>query len=209
MSARFLPPEPAGPEPELGDPAAQPATEQLPQQPSPAPPQHQAAPPAGWAPPSPGPGPPPPSGWQPGQPQWGWQAQPQPPDNNPAVAGFVLAVTGPALLVVSLGLSSIFSVLCSGFAIFYSLRGRRRVDQGLTPKHRGLAQAGFIVGIVGLILALIATAVWIALLSNDEFRDDLEREFEDRDGGGSDGFETKLRLAAAVARVGLAAVAGA
>ena len=211
MSERFLPPEPAGPEPELGDRDVQPATEQLPHEPAPA---HQPPPPAGWAPPSPpGPSPgawqPPPPGWQPGQAQWGWQAQPQPPANNPAVVGFVLAITSPALLVVSLGLSSILSALCSGFAILYSLRGRRRVDQGLTPQHRGLAQAGFIVGIVGLILALIATASWIALLSNDEFRDDIEREFEDRDGGGSDGFETKLRLAAALARAGLALAGGA
>jgi hypothetical protein len=216
LSARFLPPEPAGPEPDLGDRAAPQATEPLQQQASPAhqpPPQRQAPPPAGWAPPSPGPSPgpwqPPPPGWQPGQAQWSWQAQPQPPANNPAVVGFVLAVTGPALLVVSFGLSSIFSALCSGFAILYSLRGRRRVDQGLTPQHRGLAQAGFIIGIVGLILALFATAGWIALLSNEEFRDDIEREFDDRDGGGGDGFETNLRLAAAVARVGLAAVAGA
>ena len=216
MTARFLPPEPAGPEPELGDGSAQPATEQLPQQPSPAhqpSPQHQAPPPAGWAPPSPGPSPgawqPPPPGWQPGQAQWGWQAQPQPPANNPAVVGFVLAVTGAALLVVSFGLSSIFSALCSGFAILYSLRGRRRVDQGLTPQHRGLAQAGFVVGIVGLILALIATAAWIALLSNDEFLDDIERELEDRDGGGGGGFETKLRLAGALARAGLALAGGA
>ena len=46
--------------------------------------------------------------------------------------------------------------------------------------------------------------MWIIVFNNDEFLDDLERELEDRDGGGSDGFETKLRLAAAVARVGLA-----
>ena len=153
------------------------------------PPQHAGAPPqqapsrAAWQPPPPG-----------------WQPQPQPPDNNPAVAGFVLALTAIGLLVLSAGLSSIFSVGCACFAIFYSLRGRRRVHEGLTPKHRGLAQAGFIVGIVGLVLALIATALWIALLTSDEFWDDLDREFDDEDGGGGDGFETKLRLAAALAR---------
>ena len=80
----------------------------------------------------------PPAGWQQPQPQWGWQPQPTVPDNGPAVAGFVLSLTAIGLLVLSAGLSSIVSVGCAGFGIFYSLAGRRRVDRGETPKHRGL-----------------------------------------------------------------------
>ena len=120
----------------------------------------------------------------------------------------MLALTAIGLLLVSAGLSSIVSVGCAGFAIFYSLKGRSRVDQGLTPKHRGLAQAGLIVGIVSLVLALIATAGWIIIFSSDELLDDLERELEDQDGGEGGGFETKVRLAGVLARA-CACLAGA
>lgn len=180
----FLPPEPAGPPPDLGEEPAQP-------QPSP------QAPPQGWQPPgqAPQPGPgwqqppagwqPPPQGWQPPPPgwqpppagsqpqagwhtpqaQWGWQAQPKAPGNGQAVAGFILSLTALGLLVLSAGLSSIVSVGCAAFGISYSVAGRRRVDRGETPQHRGLAQAGFVIGITALVLALLATAGWILLIA--------------------------------------------
>lgn len=170
-SRQFLPPQPAGPEPELG---ARPA----PQAP-PAPPQPQApsyAPPAGAAQP-------------PQQPQqyqqtWSYAQQPVPPqaDNGPAVAGFVLSIVSVALLFLSAGLSSLISVGCSIFGIVYSRKGKKKVEKGETTKNAGLAQAGFIVGIVSLCLAALATLIWIgvviAAVSDEEFRDDLEREFD-------------------------------
>lgn len=170
-SRQFLPPQPAGPEPELG---ARPA----PQAP-PAPPHPQApsfAPPAGAAQP-------------PQQPQqyqqtWSYAQQPVPPqaDNGPAVAGFVLSIVSVALLFLSAGLSSLISVGCSIFGIVYSRKGKKKVEKGETTKNAGLAQAGFIVGIVSLCLAALATLIWIgvviAAVSDEEFRDDLEREFD-------------------------------
>jgi hypothetical protein len=145
-SRQFLPPQPAGPEPELG---ARPA-----------------------APP-----PPPPQGWA--YPQQ--QVQPQ-ADNGPAVAGFVLSIVSVSLLFLSAGLSSVISVGSSIFGIVYSRKGKKKVEKGETAKHAGLAQAGFIVGIVSLCLAVLATLIWTAILiaaiSDEEFRDDLEREFD-------------------------------
>jgi hypothetical protein len=145
-SRQFLPPQPAGPEPELG---ARPA-----------------------APP-----PPPPQGWA--YPQQ--QVQPQ-ADNGPAVAGFVLSIVSVSLLFLSAGLSSVISVGSSIFGIVYSRKGKKKVEKGETAKHAGLAQAGFIVGIVSLCLAVLATLIWtailIAALTDEEFRDDLEREFD-------------------------------
>ena len=157
---QFLPPQPAGPEPELG---ARPAP------PPPSPPAY--APPA-----------------QAAQPQyqqtWGYAQQQQQPqaDNGPAVAGFVLSIVSVALLFLSAGLSSLISVGCSIFGIVYSRKGKKKVEQGETNKNAGLAQAGFIVGIVSLCLAALATLIWTAVLiaavSDEEFRDDLEREFD-------------------------------
>ncbi len=156
-SRQFLPPQPAGPEPELG---ARPAPQ--------APPQAAYAPPAQAAPPQ-------------YQQTWGYAQQPQ-ADNGPAVAGFVLSIVSVALLFLSAGLSSLISLGCSIFGIVYSRKGKKKVEQGETTKNAGLAQAGFIVGIVSVCLAALATLIWIAVLiaalSDEEFRDDLEREFD-------------------------------
>jgi hypothetical protein len=172
----FLPPEPAGPEPELGDRPAQPP----PQVPPPA---------YGYTPPPPPPGygyPPPPPPASPGQayqpppgygqppayapppgyaypPPWGYPQQ-QVPDNGQAIAGFVLSLVSLGLLIVSAGLSTIISIGCAIAGIICSRNGKKKVDAGETPKHRGLAQAGFIIGWVGLGLSILATIFWIVVI---------------------------------------------
>jgi hypothetical protein len=148
-SPQFLPPQPAGPEPELGA--------------RPAPPPPQYAPPA-----------------QAAQREQQWSYAPPPPqaENGPAVAGFVLSIVSVSLLFLSAGLSSLISVGCAIFGIVYSRTGKKKVEARETTKNAGLAQAGFIVGIVSLCLAALATLIWIALLIDEEFRDDLKREFD-------------------------------
>jgi hypothetical protein len=143
----FLPPQPAGPEPELGT--------------------------------RPAPEPPPPA-------YGDWQRQPQSqPDNGPAVAGFVLSVISGGLLVISLGLSTIVSVACAVLGLVYSRKGKRKVESGETSKNAGLANAGWIIAIVSLVLSLIATAVYVALVialaTDPEFREDFENEFDNSD----------------------------
>jgi hypothetical protein len=193
----FLPPEPAGPEPELGDrppqappPQGPPVGAQPPGAPPPPPPPPpgfgyppppgQVAPPGqpapghGYPPPPPGqPYPPPPGyGYPPGAPAppgypypppWGY-AQQRVPDNGPAVAGFVFSLVAGGLLIISGGLSSVISIACAIVGIVYSRKGKRRVDAGETPKHRGLAQAGFIIGWISLGLSLLATIAWTLIL---------------------------------------------
>jgi hypothetical protein len=175
---RFLPPEPAGPEPELSEPPAK----QEP--PPPPPPQQQQQQTYGYPPPPPGqpyyaPPPPPPPGYgqpppqgypaqgYPAQgypPQWGY-AQPPVPDNGQAVAGFVFSLVSLGLLVISAGLSSLVSVGCAIAGIILGRNGKRKVDTGKTPKHRGLAQAGFIVGWISLALSILATVAWTLVLA--------------------------------------------
>jgi hypothetical protein len=165
----FLPPEPAGPEPELGG---------RPQQPPPPPPQTYGypppppgQPPPGYSYPPPGQGHPPPPGYAypppppPGYayPPWGYPQQPV-PDNGSAVAGFVLSLVSGGLLIVSAGFSSVISIACAIVGIIYSRKGKQKVEAGETPKHRGLAQAGFIIGWVSLGLSILATIAWIVVL---------------------------------------------
>jgi hypothetical protein len=159
-SRQFLPPQPAGPEPELG-------MRPVPETP-----------------------PPPAPGWtQPPQ-----QAQ---PDNGPAVAGFVLSVVSTGLLVITFGLSSIVSLGCAIAGLVYSRKGKQKVERGETTKHAGLANAGWIISIVGVILAALATILYtviaILLASDEEFREDFEREFDN-----SEAIRAVVRVAVAL-----------
>jgi len=193
----FLPPRPAGREPELGEPATQarsrapadgvgdapPVTSQPSYQGFAAPGPSQR--PAGWSATEPTATPGYPNGG--GQPAW---SQPSTApvhgeqDNGSAVAGFVLSLVSGGLLVTSFGLSSIVSVVCGGLGIFYSLRGKRAIGQGRThKKQRGLAQAGFVIGIIATALSVIATVFWgiaLGIWIDEGGFDDLERELERR-----------------------------
>jgi hypothetical protein len=190
----FLPPEPAGPEPELG--ARPPRAPDPPPAPQPPPgyaPQYQQPPP-GWQQPPPG--------WQAPPPgAWGWAPRPAEPDNGPAVAGFILSIVAGGLLLVTAGLSSIISIGCAIFGILQSRQGKRKVAAGETGKNAGLAQAGFIVGIVSLVLSVLATLGWtlviVLLVTDDEFREDFENDTD----GGFNLTTTAVRLAAAGLRV--------
>jgi hypothetical protein len=200
----FLPPEPAGPEPELGDRPAQapapppPPQQQPPQQPTqtygyPPPPGYGAPPPPpppppgyGYPPPPPGaypPAPPPPGQGYPPPPPPGYAYPPPPPwaypqqavpDNGPAVAGFVFSLVSGGLLIISGGFSTIISIACAIVGIIYSRKGKKKVDAGETPKHRGLAQAGFIIGWVSLVLSVLATVAWTLVLAFAIADDDFD-----------------------------------
>jgi hypothetical protein len=109
------------------------------------------------------------------------------PDNGAAVAGFVTSVVSAALLVMSFGFLGVLTLIAAPFAIHYSRKGRRAIREGRTRKHAGLAQAGFVIGIIVLVLSLLATVVavlFIAGIAGDH-------PFHHHDGGGGgDGFES-------------------
>ncbi|MDQ4048029.1 MAG: hypothetical protein M3131_01405 [Actinomycetota bacterium] len=182
----FLPPEPSGPEPDLAAPGHRPQQD-APDDHGFLPPQQAAA--HGYAPPP-----------QPSQPPSA-DAVLGPagtvPDNGDALAGLILSASAAGLLLLSVGMSSIISVVCAGLGIYYSRKGRARVDRGETPKHRGVAQAGFVTGIVALVLSVLMTIIWVTfaiLYATDEsFRQELEDRLEG-DESSPDGFETAVPL---------------
>lgn len=166
----FLPPEAAGPEPDLGEPAA-PRT-------------HSAAgfaPPSAATPPRPQPSP----GPQPAQQQGSVPAQPG-PDNGAAVLGFSLALSSVGLLVVSAGLSSLLSLALGIVGMSQGAKGKRLVRDGHTQKNKDLAQAGFVIGIVATVLAALATLFWIgiaiAVAVDEGTRRDFQQQLDDRRG---------------------------
>jgi 4-hydroxybenzoate polyprenyltransferase len=108
------------------------------------------------------------------------------PDNGQAVAGFVFSLVGVGLLVISFGLSTLLSLGCSITGVICSRNGKRKYDRGETPKHRGLAQAGFIIGWVGVVLAVLATAGWIIAIAAGALDESSSND--------SEGFEIALAL---------------
>jgi hypothetical protein len=185
-SGGFLPPEPPGPEPELG---GGPPSRQPPQEP---PPGH------GWQQ-QPQPYPPPQGYGQP--PPWGYAPAAREPDNGPAIAGFVLSLVAGGLLLFSAGLSSFISVGCAITGLIYSRKGKRKVEAGETTKNSGLAQAGYIISIVSLVLSVLATAFWLLILVlalvDEDVRRDFENEFDD-----SQTIRASLQVTGAVVRLG-------
>jgi hypothetical protein len=78
---------------------------------------------------------------------------------------------------MTFGFSSIVSIALAAVGTYLSRKGKRKVDRGETPRHRGLAQAGFVTGIVTLVLSLLATLVFILFIvvyaTDESFRDDF------------------------------------
>lgn len=103
------------------------------------------------------------------QQQQAWQQQPYPyyqqqaldPGNTPAVVSLVLGICSIAGVVFFLGLIFPITLGMGIPAIFLGRNGMKKVDQGETAKHRGLAQAGFITGIIGTVLSAISALFWI------------------------------------------------
>ena len=108
-------------------------------------------------------------------------ARPQPP-NNDAVAGFTCAIVSVSLLFFTGGLSTIVSLILGAVAIPYSRRGKRNVEEGRTAKHKSLASAGLVIGIVTVVLSVIATVAWVLILTLvdwDEVDDSNDDPFKD------------------------------
>jgi hypothetical protein len=131
---------------------------------------------------------------QPGQQAPGyWQpppAAPQQPPNNEAVAGFTCGIIGVSLLFFTGGLSTIVSLTLGIVAVPYSRRGKRNVAEGRTQKHKDLAGAGYVIGIITIALSIIAIVAWVLIFTTVDINWD---EFDDPNGDPFDQNEFSLR----------------
>ncbi len=131
---------------------------------------------------------------QPGQQAPGyWQpppALPQQPPNNEAVAGFTCGIIGVSLLFFTGGLSTIVSLTLGIVAIPYSRRGKRNVAEGRTQKHKDLASAGYVIGIITVVLSIIAIVAWVLIFTTVDINWD---ELDDPNGDPFDQNEFSLR----------------
>ncbi|MFJ8733451.1 DUF4190 domain-containing protein [Streptomyces bauhiniae] len=121
-------------------------------------------PPAGYGYPShPGyPGPPSSPGPQgyPQPPAYGWGAPMGPvPQNNAGTAALVLGI----LSIVLFCLYGVASLVLGVIAVILGVQGRRRADRG-EATNRGQAQAGFVLGIIGIIVGVAMMALFIGII---------------------------------------------
>ena len=144
--------------------------------------------PSGWLPPAaPGSGP---------RPRFDVPAAPGPaPDPPPraapptaanpqAVWALALGIGGLLLLMVSLGTLFLITLPCSAAAWVLALRARGQVELGHSTLGEGQATAALWIARIGVVAGIAAGIVLIALLASgfdfDRFRDDLQRELEQR-----------------------------
>jgi hypothetical protein len=196
----FLPPEPAGSEPDLGG-----GTQPPQQQPPPPPPGYQ--PPPAYQPPPP-PYPPPQPGWQQPPPYppptpayYGWQPPyAQQPGNGQAVAGFFTSIVSGFVWLIFAGISTPLSIPGSIAGMILSRQGKQKVEEGETTKHKELATAGWWIGLAVLVLSVISTIVWVLILvlasNSNSFDNNMKHELQDSQTSGG------LRVGLAVVSLG-------
>jgi hypothetical protein len=78
-----------------------------------------------------------------------------------------MACTSIATLVMFFGLLSPINAIVSIASTIVSRNGQKKVDRGETRKNRDLATWGFWLGIAGIVLALLALAIWIVAIASD------------------------------------------
>ncbi|MBX9395663.1 DUF4190 domain-containing protein [Streptomyces sp. TRM72054] len=110
----------------------------------------------------------------PGYPQggYGWPGMPRPPQNGMGIAAMVLGIVSCTLFC----LYGVVSVVTGILAVVFGLKGRKRAESGVADNH-GQAQAGLIMGIIGIVLGLavivlIAVGITAAINSDQPYEDD-------------------------------------
>ncbi len=89
----------------------------------------------------------------PGYAGYGWPGMPMAPQNGLGIAAMVLGILSVCLFC----LYGVVSLILGILAVVFGIKGRKRADQG-EADNRGQAQAGFILGIIGIVLG-VATMV--------------------------------------------------
>ncbi|MBV7698042.1 DUF4190 domain-containing protein [Streptomyces sp. TRM70350] len=110
----------------------------------------------------------------PGYPQggYGWPGMPMAPQNGMGIAAMVLGIVSCTLFC----LYGVVSLVTGILAVVFGIKGRKRAEAGVATNH-GQAQAGLIMGIIGIVLGvavivLIAVGVMAAINSDESYDED-------------------------------------
>ncbi|GHB00240.1 hypothetical protein GCM10010330_62860 [Streptomyces tendae] len=102
---------------------------------------------------------------------YGWPGMQMPPQNGLGTASMVLGILACALFC----LYGVVSLVLGILAVVFGVKGRRKAESGLATNH-GQAQAGFVMGIIGIVLGvavivLIAVGITAAINEDSDYDD--------------------------------------
>ena len=116
--------------------------------------------------------------------------------NAPAVWALVLSITGLALLLTSLGTLFLLTLPCSAAAWVLAGRARGRLERGESTWGDSQVKAAMWIARIGIVAGVVAAVVFVSLLASgfdfEQFRDDLQRELDDRRDRPSSGVRATL-----------------
>jgi hypothetical protein len=99
--------------------------------------------------------------------------------NGLALTAVILGVLGVLLLLLTLGLLWFIALPCSIAAWMCGAQARNRINLGEVLTGRGQANAGYLLGVAGVVIGVAAAIGWIVYFANggnlDELQQDLER----------------------------------
>ncbi|AXE88977.1 DUF4190 domain-containing protein [Streptomyces sp. Go-475] len=103
---------------------------------------------------------------------YGWPGMQPAPQNGMGIAAMVLGIISCTLFC----LYGVVSLVTGILAVVFGIKGRKRAEAGVATNH-GQAQAGLIMGIIGIILGitvivLIAVGITAAINSDDSYDSD-------------------------------------
>ncbi|EYT83598.1 membrane protein, partial [Streptomyces sp. Tu 6176] len=96
----------------------------------------------------------------PGYPGYGWPGVHPAPQNGLGVAALVLGILSCCLFC----LYGVVSLVLGILAVVFGVKGRRRADRG-EANNRGQAQAGFVTGVIGIVLGVAVIVLLIIGIS--------------------------------------------
>jgi hypothetical protein len=100
------------------------------------------------------------------------------PTNGLALTSLILGLVGLGLLVLSLGWGFPITLPCSIAAWLCGANARTRINLGEATTGRGQAQAGYLLGIAGVVIGVAAAVGWIIWLANGGDIEHLQRDLE-------------------------------
>jgi hypothetical protein len=99
--------------------------------------------------------------------------------NGLALTAVILGVLGVLLLLLTLGLLWFVALPCSVAAWMCGAQARNRINLGESLTGRGQANAGYLLGVAGVVIGVAAAIGWVIYFANggnlDELQQDLER----------------------------------
>jgi hypothetical protein len=98
--------------------------------------------------------------------------------NGLALTSVILGLCGILLLVLSLGLGFPVALPCSIASWLCGANARTRINLGEATTGRGQAQAGYLLGVAGVVIGVAAAVGWIIWLANGGDLDQLQRDIQ-------------------------------